>query len=84
MPAARAAYEPGEPGHVIITTPPAGPSSDGWPDANYCCYGNPDAPVGNLYLSREVPEIYVMAGGAAEHQRLGIGPLRPAWCPTTG
>jgi hypothetical protein len=51
----------------------SGPSQDGWPDANYCHHGHQDAPVGNLYLSR-VPEIYVMAGGAANTNGSGHDP----------
>ena len=66
-------YDPGQPGHVIVHHTASGPGSDGWPDVNYCCYGNPDSPVGNLYLSR-VPEIYVMAGGAANTNGSGSDP----------
>ena len=66
-------YEPGEPGHVIIHHTASGPSSDGWPDVNYCCYGNPDAPVGNLYLARD-GTVYVMAGGAANTNGSGSDP----------
>lgn len=59
-----AGYESGAPNHIIVHHTASGPSSDGWPDVNYCCYGNQDAPVGNLYLAR-TGEIYVMAGGAS-------------------
>ena len=66
-------YDAGEPGHVLVHHTASGPSSDGWPDTNYCTFGNPDSPVGNLYLSRD-GTIYVMAGGAANTNGSGSDP----------
>jgi hypothetical protein len=65
-------YTAGLPNHVIVHHTASGPASDGWPDVNYCL-SHPDAPVGNLYLSR-VPEVYVMAGGAANTNGSGSDP----------
>lgn len=56
-------YESGAPNHVIVHHTASGPSSDGWPDVNYCL-NHEDAPVGNLYLARD-GTVYVMAGRAA-------------------
>ena len=56
-------YESGAPNHVIVHHTASGPGSDGWPDVNYCL-NHQDAPVGNLYLSRD-GTVYVMAGRAA-------------------
>lgn len=66
-------YDAGQPGHVIVHHTASPPSSDGWPDVNYCCYGNPDSPVGNLYLARD-GTVYVMAGGAANTNGTGSDP----------
>jgi hypothetical protein len=66
-------YDPGYPNHVIVHHTASGPGSDGWPDVNYCCYGNPDSPVGNLYLAR-TGDIYVMAAGAANTNGTGADP----------
>jgi hypothetical protein len=51
----------------------SGPSSDGWPDVNYCTYGSADKPLANLYLSRD-GTTYVMAAGATNTNGKG-GPL---------
>ena len=66
-------YDSGQPGHLMVHHTASGPSSDGWPDVNYCTYGHPDAPVGNLYLARD-GTIYVMAGGAANTNGTGKDP----------
>ena len=49
------------------------PSADGWPDVNYCTFDDDDAPLCNLYLSRD-GTIYVCAAGGHEHQRLRPDP----------
>jgi hypothetical protein len=51
----------------------SGPSSDGWPDVNYCTFGDDDAPLCNLYLSRE-GTIYVCAAGATNTNGSGSDP----------
>jgi N-acetylmuramoyl-L-alanine amidase len=56
-------YDSGRPNHVIIHHSASGPDADGWSDVNYCCYGDPDAPLCNLYLARD-GTIYVCAAGA--------------------
>jgi len=66
-------YDSGQPGHVIVHHTASGPGSDGWPDVNYCCYGDEDAPIGNLYLSRD-GTVYVMAGGASNTNGSGHDP----------
>ena len=66
-------YDNGRPNHVIIHHTASGPSSDGWPDVNYCCYGDDDAPLCNLYLSRN-GTIYVCAAGATNTNGSGSDP----------
>ena len=66
-------YDSGRPNHVIVHHTASGPASDGWPDVNYCCYGDEDAPIGNLYLARD-GTVYVMAGGAANTNGTGQDP----------
>ena len=66
-------YDAGRPNHVIIHHTASGPSSDGWPDVNYCCFGDDDSPIGNLYLSRD-GTVYVMAGGASNTNGSGQDP----------
>ena len=56
-------YDSGRPNHVMIHHTASGSGSDGWPDVNYICYGDEDAPLSNLYLSRN-GTIYVCAAGA--------------------
>jgi hypothetical protein len=68
-------YEAGRPDHVIVHHTASGPSSDGWPDVNYCTYGDEDAPLCNLYLSR-VPELYVCAAGATNTNGAGYDPCQ--------
>ena len=41
----------------------SGPNSDGWNDASYIAYGHEDAPISNLYISRD-GTVYVIAAGA--------------------
>src|SRR6187402_2280942 len=64
-------YESGRPWaimwhHTASSTSPAN-------DANYMCYGCPDAPVANLLLARD-GEVWVMAGGATNTNGKG-GPV---------
>jgi hypothetical protein len=66
-------YAAGKPDHVMIHHTASGPSSDGWDDVNYCTFGDDDAPLCNLYLSR-VPEIFVCAGGATNTNGSGSDP----------
>ena len=71
-----AGYEADAPSHVIVHHTASGPASDpmnGGGDVDYCAHGNPDAPVGNLYLSRD-GTVYVMAGGAANTNGSGSDP----------
>lgn len=41
----------------------SGSSADGWNDANYICFGSPDAPIANLYIDRK-GSVWVCAAGA--------------------
>src|SRR5262245_14237883 len=66
-------YDAGRPNHVMVHHTASGPSSDGWPDVNYSTYYDDDAPLCNLYLSRE-PAIYVCAGGATNTNESGSDP----------
>jgi N-acetylmuramoyl-L-alanine amidase len=66
-------YNPGKPDHLVVHHTASGPSSDGWPDVNYCTYGDDDAPLCNLYLSRD-GTIYVCAGGATNTNGSGSDP----------
>jgi hypothetical protein len=52
--------------HTASDTDPAN-------DVNYICYGNPDAPVANLYLDRD-GAVWVCAGGATNTNGKG-GPV---------
>lgn len=56
-------YASGRPICVMEHHTASPPSSDGWPDANYICFGDPDAPIANLYLNR-AGVVWVCAGGA--------------------
>ena len=69
-PAARAGYDGGKPDHVMCHHTASRPASDGWPDVNYCTFDDDDAPLCNLYLSRD-GTVYVCAAGGDEHQRQG-------------
>lgn len=69
-------YDQGRPNHVMVHHTASPPSSDpmnGGGDVDYCAWGHPDSPVGNLYLSRD-GTVYVMAGGAANTNGTGIDP----------
>lgn len=66
-------YDSGRPTHVMIHHTASGPSGDGWPDVNYCTFGDDDAPLCNVYLSR-VPEIFVCAAGATNTNGSGSDP----------
>ena len=66
-------YEPGRPTHCVVHHTASGPSSDGWPDVNYLCYGDEDAPLANLYLDRQ-GAIYVCAAGATNTNGTGQDP----------
>jgi hypothetical protein len=56
-------YAGGKPDHVIVHHTASSASSDGWPDVNYCTFGDDDAPLCNLYLDR-AGVVYVCAAGA--------------------
>jgi len=66
-------YDGGRPNHVMIHHTASGPDSDGWPDVNYCTFGDSDAPLCNLYLARD-GTIYVCAGGATNTNGSGSDP----------
>ena len=66
-------YNDGKPDHVMLHHTGSPPSSDGWPDANYCTFGDEDAPLCNLYLSRTA-EIYICAAGATNTNGTGDCP----------
>jgi hypothetical protein len=66
-------YDDGRPNHVMVHHTASGPGSDGWPDVNYCTYGDDDAPLCNLYLDR-AGAIYVCAGGATNTNGSGSDP----------
>jgi hypothetical protein len=66
-------YSSGRPTHVMVHHTASGPSSDGWPDANYCTHGSDNRPVANLYLNR-AGTVWVMAAGATNTNGQG-GPL---------
>lgn len=66
-------YNDGKPDHVMLHHTGSPPSSDGWPDANYCTFGDEDAPLCNLYLSRAA-EIYICAAGATNTNGTGDCP----------
>ena len=66
-------YNPGLPNHVMCHHTASGPESDGWDDVNYCCYGDEDAPLCNLYLARD-GTIYVCAAGATNTNGSGSDP----------
>ena len=66
-------YNSGKPDHVMCHHTGSPPSSDGWGDVNYCTFGDEDAPLANLVLSR-VPEIFICAGGATNTNGTGDCP----------
>jgi hypothetical protein len=66
-------YNTGSPNHVMVHHTASGPSSDGWPDVNYCTYGDSDAPLCNLYLGRS-GQVWVCAGGATNTNGSGQDP----------
>jgi len=66
-------YSDGRPTHVMVHHTASGPSSNGWPDVNYMCYGSENKPVANLYLDR-YGVVYVMAAGATNTNGKG-GPI---------
>ena len=66
-------YNDGKPDHVMLHHTGSPPSSDGWPDANYCTFGDEDAPLCNLYLSRTA-DIYICAAGATNTNGTGDCP----------
>jgi N-acetylmuramoyl-L-alanine amidase/Glycosyl hydrolases family 25 len=70
-------FDSGRPNHVMAHHTASGPSSDGWPDVNYCTFNDSDAPLCNLYISRN-GTIYVCAGGATNTNGSGSDP-----CGTT-
>ena len=66
-------FNDGKPDHVMIHHTASGPSSDGWPDVNYCTFGDDDAPLCNLYLAR-TGDIYVCAAGGTNTNGSGDCP----------
>lgn len=56
-------FASGRPVCVMEHHTASGPGSDGWPDANYICFGDEDAPIANLYVNR-AGTVWVCAGGA--------------------
>ena len=70
-------YNPGFPSHVAVHHTASGPSSDGWPDVNYICFGDDDAPLANLYLDRD-GTIFVCAAGATNTNGSGDCPHLPS------
>ena len=64
-------YSSGKPDHVMVHHTASGPSSDGWPDAEYCTHSDDDAPLCNLYLNR-AGTVWVCAAGG----RTRTGPGR--------
>ena len=66
-------YDSGRPNHVMIHHTASGASMDGWPDVNYCTFNDDDAPLCNIYLSRD-GTIYVCAGGATNTNGSGHDP----------
>jgi N-acetylmuramoyl-L-alanine amidase len=66
-------YSSGQPSHIMTHHTASGRSSDGWSDANYCTFGDDDAPLCNIYLSR-VPEIFVCAAGGTNTNGTGHDP----------
>jgi hypothetical protein len=66
-------YADGKPDHVMCHHTASSASSDGWPDVNYCTYGDDDAPLTNLYLSR-TGTVYVCAAGGTNTNGKGDCP----------
>jgi hypothetical protein len=66
-------YAAGKPDHVMCHHTASGAGSDGWPDVNYCTFGDDDAPLCNLYLARD-GTIYVCAAGATNTNGKGDCP----------
>ena len=66
-------YNTGKPDHVAAHHTASGPAADGWPDVDYICFGDSDAPLANLYLGRQ-GEIWVCAAGATNTNGSGTDP----------
>ena len=66
-------YGSGLPSHLMIHHTASGPGSDGWPDVEYCCFGDEDAPLCNLYVDRQ-GVVYVCAAGATNCNGSGHDP----------
>ena len=66
-------YNTGKPDHVMCHHTASGASSDGWPDVDYCTFGDSDAPLCNLYLSR-AGDIYICAAGGTNTNGTGTDP----------
>ena len=71
-------YNPGLPDHVMCHHTASPTSSDGWPDVDYCTFGDDDAPLTNLYLDR-AGTVYVCAAGATNTNGSGADPC--GTCP---
>ena len=76
-------YGPGDPSVVMVHHTGSPPSSSGEGDANYCTFGDSDAPLANLCLDRD-GVWWVCAAGATNTNGKG-GPLGsvPADCMNT-
>lgn len=68
-------YDDAKPDHVMVHHTASPPSSDGWPDVEYCTFWDDDAPLCNLYLDR-AGTIYVCAAGATNTNGAGSDPCR--------
>jgi N-acetylmuramoyl-L-alanine amidase len=66
-------YDDGRPTHVLVHHTASPPSSSGRPDAEYCAWGDDDAPLSNLCLDRD-GVWWVLAAGATNTNGKG-GPL---------
>jgi N-acetylmuramoyl-L-alanine amidase len=66
-------YDDGRPTHVMVHHTASPPSSSGRPDAEYCAWGDDDAPLSNLCLDR-AGVWWVLAAGATNTNGKG-GPL---------
>jgi N-acetylmuramoyl-L-alanine amidase len=66
-------YDQGRPTHVMVHHTASPPSSSGGPDAEYCAWGDDDAPLANLCLDRD-GVWWVLAAGATNTNGKG-GPI---------
>jgi hypothetical protein len=66
-------YESSRPDHIACHHTASPPSSDGWPDSDYCTFGDDDAPLTNLYVNRG-GTVWVCAAGATNTNGSGHDP----------